>query len=133
MAMGKLFVLFTVTPLVELYLLIRIGAWIGALPTVLLVVVTGFVGAYLAKLQGFQVWMRIQYEVNAGRFPATSLLDGLLLFAAGLVLITPGVITDVLGFLLIIPATRAPIRDWLARKLRRMMDSGTVEIRGFMQ
>ncbi len=133
MAMGKLFVLFTVTPLVELYLLIRIGAWIGALPTVLLVVVTGFVGAYLAKLQGFQVWMRIQYEVNAGRFPATSLLDGLLLFAAGLVLITPGIITDVLGFLLIIPATRAPIRDWLARKLRRMMDSGTVEIRGFMQ
>ncbi len=133
MAMGKLFVLFTVTPLVELYLLIRIGAWIGALPTVLLVVVTGFVGAYLAKLQGFQVWMRIQYEVNAGRFPATSLLDGLLLFAAGLVLITPGIITDVLGFLLIIPLTRAPIRDWLARKLRRMMDSGTVEIRGFMQ
>ena len=131
--MGKLFLLFTVTPLVELYILIRIGAWIGALPTVLLVVVTGFAGAYLAKLQGFQVWMRIQYEVNAGRFPATSLLDGLLLFAAGLVLITPGVITDVLGFLLIIPATRAPIRDWLARKLRRMMDRGTVEIRGFMQ
>ena len=131
--MGKLFLLFTVTPLVELYILIRIGAWIGALPTVLLVVVTGFAGAYLAKLQGFQVWMRIQYEVNAGRFPATSLLDGLLLFAAGLVLITPGIITDVLGFLLIIPATRAPIRDWLARKLRRMMDSGTVEIRGFMQ
>ncbi|TVR32377.1 MAG: FxsA family protein [Spirochaetaceae bacterium] len=131
--MGKLFLLFTVTPLVELYLLIRIGTWIGALPTVLLVVVTGFAGAYLAKLQGFQVWMRIQYEVNAGRFPATSLLDGLLLFAAGLVLITPGIITDVLGFLLIIPLTRAPIRDWLARKLRRMMDRGTVEIRGFMQ
>ena len=130
--MGKLLLLFTVTPLVELYLLIRIGGWIGALPTVLLVLVTGFAGAYLARMQGFQVWMRIQREIAAGRFPATPLLDALLLFSAGLLLITPGVMTDVLGFLLIFPATRAPIRNWVARKLHRMMDSGTIEIRGFM-
>lgn len=131
--MGKLLLLFTVTPLVELYLLIRIGGWIGALPTVLLVLVTGFVGAYLARMQGFQVWMRIQREIGAGRFPATPLLDALLLFAAGLLLITPGIMTDVLGFLLIFPATRVPIRNWVARKLHRMMDSGTIEIRGFME
>lgn len=130
--MAKLVLLFTVIPLVELYLLIRIGAWIGALPTVLLVLATGFVGAFLAKMQGFHVWMRIQQEVNAGRFPAVSLLDGLLLFAAGLLLITPGVLTDIVGFLLIIPATRIPIREWVAAKLRRMINTGTIQIRGFM-
>jgi UPF0716 protein FxsA len=130
---GRLFLLFTVIPLVELYLLIRIGTWIGALPTVLIVLGTGFVGAWLARLQGFQVWMQIRFEINEGRFPGTPLLDGLLLLAAGLFLVTPGVLTDILGFALIIPVTRVPIRRWMAEKLRRMMDSGTVEIRGFMQ
>ena len=131
--LGKLFLLFTVIPLVELYLLIRIGTWIGALPTVLIVVGTGFVGAWLARMQGFQVWMKIQFEIHEGRFPATPLLDGLLLLAAGLLLITPGVLTDIFGFALIFPVTRIPIREWVARKLRRMTNTGTIEIRGFMQ
>ena len=126
--MGKLFLLFTVIPLIELYLLIRIGTWIGALPTVLIVLTTGFVGAWLARLQGFQVWSRIQTEINQGRFPGDPLLDGLLLLAAGLLLITPGVLTDVLGFALIIPASRIPIRRAVARRLRRMIDRGTIII-----
>ncbi|TVR03251.1 MAG: FxsA family protein [Spirochaetaceae bacterium] len=126
--LGKLFLLFTVIPLIELYLLIRIGTWIGALPTILIVLTTGFVGAWLAKLQGFQVWARIQIEINEGRFPGDPLLDGLLLLAAGLLLITPGVLTDVLGFALIIPASRIPIRRALARWLRRMIDRGTITI-----
>ena len=126
--LGKLFLLFTVIPLIELYLLIRIGTWIGALPTVLIVLTTGFVGAWLARLQGFQVWSRIQLEINQGRFPGDPLLDGLLLLAAGLLLITPGVLTDVLGFALIIPASRIPIRRALARRLRRMIDRGTITI-----
>lgn len=125
---GKLFLLFTVVPLIELYLLIRIGTWIGALPTVLIVVVTGFVGAWLARLQGFQVWSRIHLEVQQGRFPADPLLDGVLILAAGLLLITPGVLTDILGFALVIPVTRIPIRRRVAIWLRRMIDRGTITI-----
>jgi UPF0716 protein FxsA len=130
---GKLFLLFTVVPLVELYLLIQIGTRIGALPTVAIVIGTGLAGAYLARQQGFAVWMRIQREMAGGRFPAQNLLDGLLLLVAGVVLITPGILTDILGFLLIFPVTRAPIRDRLAARFRRMMDDGTVIVHDYRE
>lgn len=129
---GKLLALFTLLPLVELYLLIKIGGAIGALPTVLLVIGTGALGAWLARSQGFFVWQRIQREMNMGRFPADDMLDGLLIFLAGAVLITPGIITDVFGFLILVPFSRDGIRRWVKHRLRRMADQGSVTFRGFM-
>lgn len=128
---GRFLALFTIIPLVELFLLIRIGGIIGAVWTVLLVVGTGALGAYLARQQGWHVWNDIQIELQLGRFPADRLLDGLLLLVAGAVLITPGVLTDVLGLLLLIPVTRAPIKGWVAQRLRRMLQNGNVTVGGF--
>lgn len=117
---GKLLLLFTVVPLIELYLLILIGQAIGAGPTVLLVVLTGAVGASLARAQGFSVWARINREMNLGRFPGNELIDAVLILASGVTLLTPGVVTDVLGFLLLFPLTRRPIREFLKRRFRHM-------------
>lgn len=131
--LGRLILLFTLVPLVELFLLIKIGTVIGALPTVLIVVGTGVLGAYLARQQGFQVWGRIQREMELGMFPAEDMLDGLLIFGAGVVLLTPGVITDVLGILILVPVTRHYIREWIKRRLQRMMDRGTINFNGFIR
>ena len=130
---ARLLALFTLLPLAELFLLIKIGTAIGALPTVLLVIGTGVLGASLARSQGFLVWRRIQEEMNMGRFPADEMLDGLLVFFAGAVLITPGILTDILGFLVLIPFTRNGIRTWVKKRLRRMNETGSINVRGFMQ
>jgi UPF0716 protein FxsA len=128
---GRLFLLFTLIPILELYILIKIGTLIGAVWAVLLVLVTGALGAYLAREQGFRVWIRIQEEMNAGRFPADHLLDGFLIFIAGAVLVTPGVLTDLLGFAILFPLSRQKIREWITRRFRGMMDSGNITFRGF--
>jgi UPF0716 protein FxsA len=130
---ARLLALFTLLPLVELYILIKIGASLGALTTVLIVVGTGVLGAALARTQGFAVWRRIQMEMNMGRFPADDMLDGLLIFFAGAVLLTPGIITDAMGFFVLIPPTRALIRRWVKRRLRRMGETGSVTFGGFIR
>ena len=130
---GRLFLLFTLVPLVELFLLIKLGTVIGAWPTVMIVIGTGVVGAYLARQQGFRVWMRIQREMQMGHFPADELLDGLLVFGAGVLLITPGVLTDLLGIFTLIPVTREIVRTWIKRRFQRMMDSGQITFGGFMR
>lgn len=130
---GRLLLLFTVIPLVELYLLIRIGQLIGAFPTIAIVLVTGVAGASLARQQGARVWLEIQQEMQIGRIPADRLIDGLLLLVAGAVLITPGILTDLLGFAILIPLSRGPIRRWVKERLRRMMDRGDVHFTGFIR
>jgi len=129
MVFRRLFLLFTVVPLVELFILIRLGSVIGAAWTVVLVIGTGALGAYLARRQGWFVWRDIQTELNIGRFPGKQMLDALLLLIAGVVLITPGIITDLLGFVLLVPASRAPIRRLIAERLRRMAEDGTITFR----
>lgn len=130
---ARLLGLFTLIPLVELYILIKLGGMIGALPTVLIVIGTGIAGATLARQQGYRVWWEIQQEMQIGRFPADRLIDGLLLLVAGAVLITPGILTDLLGFAILIPVSRAPIRRWVRDRLSRMMDRGDVHFTGFIR
>jgi UPF0716 protein FxsA len=130
---ARLVLLFTLVPLLELFILIKLGTVIGALPTVLIVLITGGVGAYLARQQGSRVWWNIQAEMNEGRFPADNLIDGLLLLVAGAVLLTPGLITDVLGLAVLIPVTRAPIRRWIKKRLRSMAQTGNVGFTGFFR
>ena len=109
----RLLLLFTLVPLVELYLLIRIGGLIGAGPTILLVLGTGAVGAWLARREGLRSWIAVQQELAAGRLPAEELLHALLVVIAGVLLVTPGVFTDAFGLLMLVrPVRAALIRRW---------------------
>ena len=113
----KLFLAFTIIPIIEIYLLIEIGSMFGALTAVTLVILTGFLGAFLARMQGLQTLYRIQDILREGRMPSGELLDALLIVIAGLVLLTPGFLTDSAGFLLLIPVTRNSIKYWLQRQI----------------
>ncbi len=120
-----LILLFVALPVLELVLLLRIGGWIGVLPTILLVLATGMIGAALARSQGIAAVGRMQRELAQGRPPVAHMVDGFLIFAAGLLLLTPGVITDVFGVALLLPPARALVRRALARRLQRMTQAGS--------
>jgi UPF0716 protein FxsA len=124
----RLFLLFTCIPLVELYLLLKIGSVIGAVNTILLVIITGVLGAYLAQQEGLRTLDRIRALMAQGEMPGEPLIDALLILVAGFVLITPGILTDLLGFLLLIPGTRAPIRGWIRGRLERKFASGNAAV-----
>ncbi len=115
----RLFLLFTCIPLVELYLLLQIGSIIGAVNTILLVIITGVLGAYLAQQEGFRTLERIRTLMAQGEMPGEPLIDAFLVLVAGFVLITPGILTDLLGFLMLLPVTRSPIRRWIKGRLER--------------
>ena len=123
----KLFLAFTIIPIIEIYLLIEIGSMFGALTAVTLVILTGFLGAFLARMQGLQTLYRIQESLREGRMPSGELLDALLIVIAGLVLLTPGFLTDSAGFLLLIPATRNSIKYWLRRQIELRYKSNRPE------
>ena len=124
----RLLLLFTVVPVVELGLLIQLGRVIGLAPTVAIVLLTGITGAALARWQGLVTLRRVQADMAAGRVPAGALVDGLLILVAGGLLLTPGLITDAAGFLLLVPPTRAAVRRALVEAFRRRMrsDGGVV-------
>jgi len=119
----RLFLLFTCVPLVELVLLLQVGSIIGALNTILLVIFTGMLGAYLARQQGIRTFQTIQSLMARGEMPGEPLVDALLILLAGFLLITPGILTDLLGFLMLVPATRAPLRRWIRRQLERRLSA----------
>ena len=125
----KLFLAFTIIPIIEIFLLIEIGSMFGALTAVTLVILTGFLGAFLARIQGLQTLYRIQESLREGRMPSGELLDALLIVIAGLVLLTPGFLTDSAGFLLLIPTTRNSIKSWLQRQIGlKYMSNGPEDI-----
>ncbi|MGQ3684936.1 MAG: FxsA family protein [Candidatus Loosdrechtia sp.] len=115
----RLILLFTIFPLVELYLLIQIGRHLGALTTVMIVFITGVAGALLAKSQGLSVYKNIKKDLQEGFIPTESLLDGLFILIAGALLITPGLITDIVGFFLMIPLFRRYLKIQLAKKFHQ--------------
>ncbi len=117
----KLFLLFTVVPVTELWLLILVGERIGGLQTVALVVVTGALGAWFARAQGAEVMRALQTATAQGRMPTDEVIDGALILAGGALLITPGVITDFVGLSLVAPFTRRPLRGWLKRTMAGRM------------
>ena len=124
----RLFLLFTIVPVVELALLIQIGGLLGLGPTLLLVMGTGFAGAWLARREGLRAWLAVRDELQGGALPGESLVHALLILAAGVVLITPGVLTDIAGILLLIPPVRgrliARVRNWLAKQVA----GGTIRV-----
>ncbi len=124
----RLLLLFTVVPLIELYLLVELGTVIGIGPTVLLVVTTGVLGAWLARWQGLGVLTRVSEDLAQGRLPTDALIDGLLILIAGAVLLTPGLITDALGFFLLVPQGRAAVRKAIARRLAARVGVGDSDV-----
>jgi UPF0716 protein FxsA len=125
---ARLLLLFTLVPLVELILLLELGGRTGTLPTLGLIVATGIAGAFLAKWQGLGVLRRIQTELGAGRMPGAAIVDGAIVLVAGALLVTPGVLTDIVGFLCLVPATRAGIREMLWRALGRAVREGRARV-----
>jgi len=132
----RLFLLFTITPIIELYLLIRIGGAIGALPTIAIVVITGLVGAWLARLEGARAWGDLRRSVSGAQFPGNAILNGIAVFIGGAFLLTPGVLTDLLGIALLVPVTRRPImrviRERFMKRLEKKGD-GEIEVRYWRQ
>ena len=126
--MGRLLLLFVVVPAVELALLIEIGSRIGTAATLAIIVVTGVIGAALAKRQGLGVLQRLQEETDQGRLPADAMVDGAFLLVAGALLVTPGVLTDMVGFLCLVPAFRAAVKREVRRRFERAVQEGRVDV-----
>jgi UPF0716 protein FxsA len=116
--------IFVATPLAELALLIYIGNLIGVLNTILIVVITGILGALLARHQGLATLSRIRSNVERGILPSYDLLQGVLILIGGLLLLTPGIITDLAGFIMLIPQSRRILTRWLQGLLKRKIDRG---------
>lgn len=125
-----LLLLFTVVPAIELYALLQLGAWLGALPTFLLILVTGVVGGWLAKAEGVSVLMQLQQEMQQGLPPGERLLEGVMVFVGGLLLVTPGVFTDLAGFLLIVGPTRRFLAPRVLSWLTANFDLRVTDLRG---
>jgi UPF0716 protein FxsA len=125
---SRLLLLFVVVPAVELVLLIEIGQRIGPLPTLGLIVVTGALGAYLARRQGVAVLRRMRQETAAGRLPAAPVMDGIIILIAAALLVTPGILTDAFGFFCLIPPCRELLKRYLKAWLERAIRRGTVTV-----
>lgn len=123
-----LIIIFVLTPIIELFLLIELGKMIGTWNVIFIVVVTGVVGAMLAKSQGLSILRNIQVDLMNGILPADRLFDGALVLIGGILLITPGVLTDLLGFILLIPFTRAGVKKVLKKWLKRKIRSGEIQV-----
>ena len=126
--MGRLLLLFLIVPIAELYLLIEIGQRIGTISTLALIFLTALLGSALARRQGLGVLRRMQSEMAEGRLPASSIVDGVLILLAGAVLITPGVLTDLVGFLVLIPVTRGLIKAYLWKRIERAVKRGAARV-----
>jgi UPF0716 protein FxsA len=126
----RLFLLFALLPVAEIYLLVKAGGVIGAWPTVAVVLGTGMAGAWLARQQGMSVVSRIRENMARGVAPTGELADAALILVAGVLLITPGFITDFTGLLLLLPPARAAIKAWLLRWVQQGMASGRIHVAG---
>lgn len=126
--MARLLLLFIVVPVVELALLIQVGKLVGLLPTLGLIVLTGALGAWLARRQGMAVIAEVRAEMADGRIPAGPIVDGVIILIAGAVLMTPGVLTDLAGFLCLVPAFRRWLKGVLKRRFERAVQRGDATI-----
>jgi len=121
-----LLAIFVAVPIIEIAVFIEVGGAIGLWPTLGIVILTAIAGTWLLRLQGLAVLARIRNQLDRGQMPATELFDGACLLVAGVLLLTPGFVTDACGLLLFVPPVRTALRRWLARfvKVRHGMHTG---------
>lgn len=122
-----LFILFTVVPTLELYLLFKAGQHIGGVNTLSIVIITGFVGAWLAKAQGRAVMQQFQHEMRQNIIPADTIVHGFLIFGGGLLLLTPGFITDITGLCMVVPGPRHLIAKLVKRFVQKGFQTGFIQ------
>jgi UPF0716 protein FxsA len=125
----RLFLIFLIVPVIEIYLIIKIGSLIGGAATVAILLLMSLTGAWLMRHQGGRVLRQIRDELAMGRLPAAQLLDGALIFIGGVLLTTPGFFTDFLGVFFLIPATRRLIKMWLGLWLQAKISRGGFVVR----
>ncbi|MBL7022203.1 FxsA family protein [Patescibacteria group bacterium] len=113
---GKFLALFIIVPLLELALLIEVGKYLGVWNTIALVLVTAVAGAMMMQLEGLRVWNNLQQDLMSMRMPTDNIINGVLILIGGIVLLTPGIITDIIGITLLIPFTRSIYRKILKKK-----------------
>ena len=126
--MGKLLLLFIAIPAVELILLLKIGGFIGIFPTVGIILATGVLGAALARQQGLGVLQQLQEEMQTGHMPAGPLADGIIILVAAALLMTPGFVTDLVGFLCLVPASRAILKRVVWTRIRKAVERGNMNV-----
>ena len=127
----KLFILFVIVPVTELYILIEVGKKIGSLTTIGIIILTGIIGAYLVKGQGFMILKKIQNDLNEGVIPGDSLIQGAIILTGGIFLLTPGFVTDIIGFIFLIPASRRIVKKYLLKWLKGKIKEGNFYYREF--
>ncbi|MGD6816835.1 FxsA family protein [Metabacillus sp. 84] len=125
----RIFVLLLIlVPALEIGLLIWSGKTLGLIPTVLLIIATGLAGAWLARKQGLETWNRARQNMNTGNIPGNELIDGVCILSGALMLMTPGFITDLAGFFLLVPATRNTVKPLLYKIIRKRMNRNQITI-----
>lgn len=117
--LARLFLLFTIIPFIELFLLMQVGDLVGFWPTVGMIVLTGIVGAWLAKREGLRVLREYQKAIHELRMPEEGLTSALLVVVGGALMIAPGVMTDVIGILLMIPPIRRVVAGWVEAYVKK--------------
>ena len=124
---SRLLILFIVVPMIELMLLIEVGKLIGFWPTLGLICFTGLIGSALARQEGLSVWTRFNSRMQQGQLPGTELIDGLIILVSGALLLTPGIITDIVGFLGLFPLSRRLIRSYAQKRLKTAQSNGSIK------
>lgn len=127
--LGALIIFFIILPATDLFILLQLGSMIGIYQTLMLIIATGFAGAVLYRSQKWLNLRKIQTTIASGKLPDTELIDQLLIIAGAILLVTPGILTDLLGFLILLPFTRPLVRGLIKRYLRSKIKNGTVTIR----
>jgi UPF0716 protein FxsA len=123
--------LFIAIPVVELYILIEVGKKIGSLTTIGIIILTGILGTYLIKSQGFMILRKIQNDLNEGIMPGDNLIQGAIILLGGVLLLTPGFITDITGFIFLIPAGRKIVKKYLWKWLKGKIKEDNFYFREF--
>ncbi len=124
----RIFILLFIIPVIEIWLLIKVGNVIGPLQTLGALMVFSLIGVWLAKSQGFRIITAIRDELAVGRMPAAHFLDGVLILFGGILLIVPGFLTDFIGLFFLVPATRQLFKRWLRSLLERKLRNGNVVV-----
>lgn len=124
----KIFLMVTIIPLIEIYILFKISEVTSIWTTIVIVIITGFAGAYLTKREGTAIISSIKSEINEGRVPGNQLINGLCVLIGGVLLVTPGLLTDITGFTLVMPITRQFYIKLIRRWLTNMINMGSINI-----
>jgi len=127
--MYVLLLLFILIPAIEISIFIWTGSKIGGLAVFLLIILTGVIGAALVKKQGIETWRSAQLSMYNHEIPKRQIMDGICLILGGILLITPGFVTDIAGFLLVLPWTRPPFRNLIYHQIVKRMNRGDIIFR----